>query len=59
LRAARVYEARLLAGALDANSEDDAESEDAKAGAILEAESQIDAHRTAETIEAFLKALRG
>ena len=58
LRAFRLYEARLIAGKVDPSREEDAESEDAKAGAILDAEAQIDAHRTAETIEAFCKAMR-
>jgi hypothetical protein len=53
LRACRVYEARLIAGIVGE------ESDDAQAGAILEAEHQLDVRRTAETIEAFLKACRG
>lgn len=53
LRAFRHYEARYIADRL---APDEQESDDARAGAILDAEWQGDCRRTADMMEAFLKA---
>lgn len=45
---------RLAAGV----GEDEEESEEAEAGALLSADTALDIHRTAELIESFLKAAR-
>lgn len=50
IRAARVYEARLLAGA---EVEEDVEAE---AGAILEAQTAVDIHKIADVVAAWWEA---
>lgn len=52
-RAARVYEARLIAGT------DEEESDDAEAGAILEAETAIAIHGLYEIADAWREANKG
>jgi hypothetical protein len=54
-RAFRRYDYRYVTGTLDNGEE---ESDDAQAGAFLDAERDHDIHRTADMMEAFLKACR-
>lgn len=53
MRAARIYEARLIAG------HDDEESEDAEAGALLEAETANEIHGLHTIAEQWREANRG